>query len=62
MARQMAAGRIRSMPPILALQAVVGPIFFHLMTRAVIERAVELPSPEAAVDDLVASALAGLRP
>ncbi|HET9852798.1 MAG TPA: TetR/AcrR family transcriptional regulator [Candidatus Limnocylindrales bacterium] len=62
MARQMAAGRIRRMPPILALQAVVGPIFFHLMTRAVIERAVDLPSPEAAVDELVASALAGLRP
>ena len=62
MARQMAAGRIRPMPPILALQAVVGPIFFHLMTRSVIERAVDLPSPEAAVDELVASALAGLRP
>jgi AcrR family transcriptional regulator len=63
MARQMAAGRIRSMHPILALQALVGPIFFHLMTRPTIERVVDLPiDPEEAVDQLVASALEGLRP
>ena len=56
-------GAIRPMHPILALQAVVGPIFFHLMTRPVIERAVALDaSPQDAVDQLVASALAGLRP
>jgi AcrR family transcriptional regulator len=60
---QMAAGRIRPMHPILALQAFVGPIFFHLMTRPVIERIVPLPmGPEAAVDELVASALEGLTP
>jgi AcrR family transcriptional regulator len=58
---QMAAGRIRPMHPILALQAFVGPIFFHLMTRPVIERIVPLPmDPEAAIDDLVAAGLAGL--
>jgi hypothetical protein len=62
MERQMAAGRLRSMHPILALQAVVGPIFFHLMTRATLERVVDLPDPEAAVDALIASALEGLRP
>jgi len=63
MARQMAAGTIRSMHPILALQAVVGPIFFHLMTRPTIERAVDLSiPPEAAVDQLVTAALQGLRP
>ncbi len=59
--RQMAAGRIRPMHPILALQALVGPIFFHLMTHPTIERLVGLPmDPEAAVDELVAAALAGL--
>ena len=60
--RQMTARRLRSMHPILALQAIVGPIFFHLMTRATLERVVDLPDPEAAVDALVASALEGLRP
>jgi AcrR family transcriptional regulator len=62
MDRQMAAGTIRPMHPILALQAVVGPIFFHLMTRSVLERAVDLRDPEPAVDALVVSALEGLRP
>lgn len=58
---QMAAGRIRPMHPILALQAFVGPIFFHLMTRPLIEQLVPLPmDPEAAVEELVASALEGL--
>jgi AcrR family transcriptional regulator len=60
-AGQMAAGRIRRMHPILALQAFVGPIFFHLMTRPTIERIVGLPmDPEQAVDELVAAALDGL--
>ena len=58
---QMEAGRIRRMHPILALQAFVGPIFFHLMTRPVIERVVALPMElEAAVDELVAAGLRGL--
>ena len=30
---QMAAGRLRQMHPLLALQAFIGPIFFHLLTR-----------------------------
>lgn len=58
---QMAAGRIRPMHPILALQAFVGPIFFHLMTRPVIDRVAPLPmGPETAVDELVAAGLSGL--
>ncbi len=62
-AGQMAAGRIRPMHPILALQAFVGPIFFHLMTRPTIERLVPLPMDHAAaVDELVAAALEGLTP
>jgi hypothetical protein len=30
---QMAAGRLRQMHPLLAMQSFIGPIFFHLMTR-----------------------------
>ena len=63
MSVQMAAGRIRPMHPILALQTFVGPIFFHLMTRPVIERVVRLDiDPETAVDELVAAGLEALRP
>lgn len=59
---QMAAGRIRPMHPILALQALIGPVFFHLMTRPAIERVVPLAvDPEVAVAQLVAASLAGLR-
>jgi AcrR family transcriptional regulator len=62
MADQMAAGRIRRMHPILALQAFVGPVFFHLMTRPIIDRVVHLDvDPEVAVDELVVVALDGLR-
>ena len=58
---QMAAGRIRRMHPLLALQAVLGPIFFHLMTRPTIERLIGLPmDPEEAVDELVQAALEGI--
>lgn len=40
----------------------VGPVFFHLMTRPAVERIIALPmDPEAAVDELVAASLAGLR-
>jgi AcrR family transcriptional regulator len=34
---QMAAGRLRRMHPVLAVQAFVGPIIFHLLTRSVAE-------------------------
>ena len=58
---QMAIGRIRPMHSILALQAFVGPIFFHLMTRPMIESIVPLPMDhQAAVDELVTAALEGL--
>ena len=63
MTAQMAAGRIRPMHPLLALQAFIGPIFFHLLSRPVLERLTDMPmSPQAAVDTLVASAIAGLEP
>jgi AcrR family transcriptional regulator len=60
---QMAAGRLRPMHPLLALQVFVGPIFFHLMTRPVIDDLAGLPMDvAAAVDELVAASLAGLTP
>lgn len=60
-AAQISVGRIQPMHPLLALQAFVGPIFFHLMTRPAVERIVGLPvDPEAAVDQLVSASLAGL--
>jgi AcrR family transcriptional regulator len=31
--RQMAAGRLRSMHPALAIQSLIGPLFIHLLTR-----------------------------
>ena len=61
--RQMAAGRVRPMHPLLALQSLVGPVYFHLMTRPTIERIVGLPMDSAAaVDALVAASLDGLTP
>jgi AcrR family transcriptional regulator len=42
MATQMSEGRLRQMHPMLALQSFVGPIFFHLITRPVVERMVGL--------------------
>jgi AcrR family transcriptional regulator len=61
--RQMAAGRIRRMHPFLALQAAIGPVIFHLLTRPAADRLVPLPmSPADAVDELVAASLEGLRP
>ena len=63
LATQMAAGRIRRMHPVLALQAFIGPIFFHLMTRPLLAETVELDaSPAESIDALVAVCLAGLRP
>jgi len=60
---QMAIGRIRPMHPILALQAFIGPIFFHLMTRPMIEGIVPLPMDhQAAVDELITAGLEGLAP
>jgi AcrR family transcriptional regulator len=39
---QMAAGRLRTMHPLLALQAFVGPILFHILTRPLAERVLGL--------------------
>jgi len=63
MAAQMVAGQVRTMHPLVALQAFIGPVFFHLLTRPAVDRLIGLQlTPDEAVDELVAVALAGLRP
>jgi len=61
--RQMQAGRLRMVHPILALQAFVGPIFFHVMTRPLAERVLGLNMDgEAAVTALAEGWLRSMKP
>ena len=61
--RQMQAGRLRMIHPILALQSFVGPIFFHLMTRPLAERVLGLNMDgEAAVTALAEGWLRSMKP
>lgn len=39
---QMSAGRLRTMHPLLALQSLMGPIFFHVLTRQAAEQVLGL--------------------
>ena len=39
---QMSAGRLRSMHPLLALQSFIGPVLFHILTRPLAERVLQL--------------------
>jgi AcrR family transcriptional regulator len=58
---QMAAGTLRPMHPLLAAQAFMGPIVFHLVTRSEIERLGVLDvSIEQSVDELARTALRAL--
>ena len=59
--RPRVSGRIRRMHPFLAVQAVLGPLFLHLMTRPIAERIVgfEMPIDEVA-DQLSAAILEGM--
>lgn len=58
---QMEAGRVRRMHPILAVQAVLGPIVMHLLTRPIAERLVGLDVPmDDSVEELAATVLEGL--
>ncbi len=60
---QMAAGRLRRMPPVLALQSFVGPIFFHMLTRPLAERVMGMDiEGEQAVAVLAANWLRAMRP
>ena len=60
---QMQQGRLRTMHPVLALQAFMGPIFFHLMTRPVAQRWLGLDMDgEAAVTALAEGWLRAMKP
>lgn len=62
LARQMAAGRLRPMHPLLAAQLLIGPVFFHLMTRPIASRVAQFDVPlEDAVSALADAAVRGLR-
>lgn len=54
--RQMAAGRLRPMHPLLALQGLVGPLFMHLMTRPM---AAQLEVMDVPVEDAVTALAEG---
>ena len=57
-ASQMALGRVRQMHPLLAAQMLIGPILFHLLTRAEIERLGVLDVPlQSAVEELARAAV-----
>ena len=60
---QMAAGRLRQMHPVLALQSFIGPILFHLMTRELVEERLGLDvTLEDAVSQLATSWVRAMRP
>jgi AcrR family transcriptional regulator len=60
---QMTSGRLRPMSPLLALQSFIGPIFFHLMTRPLVERVLAIDiDGEQAVTELAESWLRSMRP
>lgn len=61
--KQMQEGNLRAMHPILALQAFVGPIFFHLMTRPLAESVLGLHMDgEEAVTALAEGWLRAMKP
>ncbi len=61
--RQTAAGRLRPLHPVLALQAFVGPVLFHLITRGLVEERLGFDLPlEAAAGELAAAWVRAMRP
>jgi AcrR family transcriptional regulator len=59
---QMAAGRLRPMHPVLALQGFAGPILFHLLTRSLAEQRMGLEVPlEESVTVLAENWVRGMR-
>ena len=61
--KEMTAGRLRMMPPVLALQSFVGPIFFYLLTRPMARQVLGFEiDGEAAVTTLAESWLRAMRP
>jgi AcrR family transcriptional regulator len=63
LARHMATGQVRPMHPLLAVQAILGPIAFHLLSRPLAERVVGFSMPiDEVVDAMTATILDGLSP
>jgi AcrR family transcriptional regulator len=61
--RQMAAGRLRRMHPVLAFQLLAGPIVAHLLTRPLAEGLIGFPTPtREVVDQIVEAWLRALAP
>lgn len=59
---QMAAGRLKQISPLLALQAFAGPIVLHMLTRDLVERRVGLDMPlEDAATELAEGWLRSMR-
>ena len=60
---QMAAGRLRRMHPMLAVQSLVGGVMFHLLAAPVMSQsAVDVPGSEEAVLEFANLWLRGMRP
>ena len=63
LAAQMAAGRLRRMHPMLAVQSLVGGVMFHLLAAPVMSQsAVDVPGGEEAVLQFANLWLRGMRP
>jgi AcrR family transcriptional regulator len=63
LAGQMAAGRLRRMHPLLAVQSLVGGVMFHLLTTPVMSQAsVDVPAGKDAVLQFAQIWLRGMRP
>jgi AcrR family transcriptional regulator len=61
--RQMTLGRLERMDPILAVQSMLGPLIFHLLTRPVATQITGFDAPlEDVVEQLGAAALRSLQP
>jgi AcrR family transcriptional regulator len=59
--RQMAAGRLRQTDPLLAIQSLLGPVVFHLLTRRAAEGVLGVAIPvEAVAEQLADIVLRGL--
>ena len=60
---QMAAGRLRPIHPLLAIQAFAGPIIVHVLLRPVVTEGLGLElDPEASVREFAANWVRGMRP
>jgi AcrR family transcriptional regulator len=63
MQRQVQLGTVRPIAPVVALQAFLGPLIIHLMTRALAERALGLTLPlDEVVSQFVAFWLRAMKP